>query len=229
MIGTIAGFGSSTVFLPLALLFVDFHVALVLVAVFHIFGNIGRFAFFRYGLDWKLLLKFGAPGVIATLAGSALVPHVQQDALKLVLGLFLLLFSAFSLRFPGFHFKPTSAKTVLGGAVSGFLAGLIGTGGALRGAFLTGFNLRKEKYIATSAAIALAVDFTRVPVYLSSGFLQEQYYWHVSALLAVALAGAFAGKKLVDLVPQERFRKLVLAAIALAGLKFAYDGLAAFL
>jgi uncharacterized membrane protein YfcA len=41
IIGTIAGFGSSTIFLPLALFFVDFKTAIVLVAIFHLFGNIG--------------------------------------------------------------------------------------------------------------------------------------------------------------------------------------------
>jgi uncharacterized membrane protein YfcA len=51
IIGTIAGFGSSTIFLPLALFFVDFKTALVLVAIFHLFGNLGRMNFFRHGLD----------------------------------------------------------------------------------------------------------------------------------------------------------------------------------
>ena len=47
IIGTMAGFGSSTIFLPLALFFVDFKTAIVLVAIFHLFGNIGRISFFR--------------------------------------------------------------------------------------------------------------------------------------------------------------------------------------
>lgn len=41
IIGTMAGFGSSTILLPLALFFVDFKIAIVLVAIFHLFGNIG--------------------------------------------------------------------------------------------------------------------------------------------------------------------------------------------
>jgi uncharacterized protein len=39
IIGTMAGFGSSTIFLPLALLFVDFKTAIILVAIFHLFGT----------------------------------------------------------------------------------------------------------------------------------------------------------------------------------------------
>jgi uncharacterized membrane protein YfcA len=59
IIGTVAGFGSSTVLLPLALFFVDFKTALVLVAIFHLFGNLGRINFFRRGLEKRLFLEHG--------------------------------------------------------------------------------------------------------------------------------------------------------------------------
>lgn len=59
LIGTMAGFGSSTIFLPLALFFVDFKTAIVLVAIFHLFGNIGRIIFFRQGFDRRIILQFG--------------------------------------------------------------------------------------------------------------------------------------------------------------------------
>jgi uncharacterized membrane protein YfcA len=53
IIGAIAGFGSSTIFLPLALFFVDFHTALILVAISHLFGNLGRINFFKQaGVDY---------------------------------------------------------------------------------------------------------------------------------------------------------------------------------
>src|SRR3989338_10858256 len=89
VIGTAAGFGSSTIFLPLALFFVDFKVALILVAFFHIFGNIGRITFFRHGLDKRLILIFGVPSVILTILGAVLVNYAPQNVLKLVLGIFL--------------------------------------------------------------------------------------------------------------------------------------------
>ncbi len=37
--GTMAGFGSSTIFLPIALFFFDFKTALILVAIFHARGT----------------------------------------------------------------------------------------------------------------------------------------------------------------------------------------------
>ena len=68
VIGTMAGFGSSTIYLPLASYFVDFRTALVLVAIFHLFGNVGRITFFRHGLDNRVLLVFGLPSFLSQFA-----------------------------------------------------------------------------------------------------------------------------------------------------------------
>src|SRR3989344_2889315 len=171
VVGTVAGFGSSTIFLPLALLFIDFKNALVLVAFFHIMGNIGRIGFFRKGLNIELLIKFGVPSIFFTIVGALLVSLITQNILKGILGIFLISYSLYSLWRKNFRIESSTPVVIVGGSLSGFLAGLIGTGGALRGAFLTGFGLTKEKYIATAASIALAVDLTRIPVYLSDGFL----------------------------------------------------------
>lgn len=222
IVGTVAGFGSSTVFLPLALLFLDFRTALVLVAFMHLFGNIGRINFFRHGFDKKLLWSFGVPSVISTLIGALLVSYFPQMLLKGILGVFLVVYAVVSL-VENFRLREDRKNIVIGGAISGFLAGLIGTGGALRGAFLSAFALKKEKYIATAAAIALAVDLTRLPVYLYQGFLGQEYYWYVPILFAVALAGSFVGKQIVDTISQKGFRNIVLVALLLIGTKFVYD------
>lgn len=220
IIGTTVGFGSSTIFLPLALFFVDFKTALVLVAFLHIFGNLGRVTFFRYGIDKKLLYAFGIPSVALTILGASLVNYIPQEALKTILGLFLLLFAIFSFVKPNLKFPANKANTVVGGGLSGFLAGLIGTGGALRGAFLTAFNLEKGVYIVTAAAIALVVDITRIPIYFAGGFLEQKYYFYIPILFAVAIAGSYTGRKIVNKIPQKVFRVIVLIALALIGLKF---------
>ncbi|HEY9585408.1 MAG TPA: sulfite exporter TauE/SafE family protein [Candidatus Paceibacterota bacterium] len=224
VLGTVAGFGSSTIALPLALFLFDFHTALVLVAVLHIFGNIGRVSFFKFGLDKSILLRFGLPGIIATLLGATLVSYASQELLKGILGLFLVVYSVISWK-KLLLFKPTTSTACMGGSISGFFAGLIGTGGALRGAFLTAFGLPKEKYIATAAAIALAVDVTRLPVYFAEGFLTARYYWMVPMLFVIALFGSLTGKYVVARIPQEKFRSIVLVAIFLMGLAFLYSWL----
>ena len=225
VIGTMAGFGSSRVFLPIALLFLDFRVALILVAIFHISGNIGRITFFRYGFDRRLLLIFGLPSVILTLVGALLVNYTPQLFLKLLLGFFLIVYSLVSLLTPGFSFPPNKRNGLIGGSLSGFFAGLIGTGGALRGAFLTSFNLEKSVYISTAAAVSLAVDVTRIPVYFRSGFLEPQFYYYIPILFIIAILGSFTGNKIVNKIPQSKFRKFVLLVIVLVSVIFVYDGI----
>jgi len=223
VIGTIVGFGSSTVFLPLALFFVDFKTALVLVAFLHVFGNLGRIGFFRHGLDKRTLVIFGIPSVVLTLLGTFLVSYISQDLFKGILGLFLVVYALISLWKEDLTVKQTLASSIIGGGLSGFLAGLIGTGGALRGAFLTAFGIPKEKYIATAAAIALAVDLTRIPVYFAGGFLRQEFYWYIPFLFVIALVGSFTGKQIVTKIPQKNFKKAVLVAILLIGVKFIYE------
>lgn len=223
ILGTVAGFGSSTIFLPLAALFLDFRVALILVAIFHVFGNLARFNFFKAGLDKTLLVRFGAPSVVATVAGALLVGRLPQVVLKGLLGIFLVVFALLSLTKLIPDIRATTTEMVFAGSLSGFLAGLIGTGGALRGASLTAFGIPKSSYIATAAAIALAVDVTRIPIYLGQGFLVADYYWFIPLLLVAAVIGSFIGKKIVDRVPQERFSRVVLIAITLVGVKFVAD------
>ena len=99
IIGTVAGFGSSTIFLPLSLFFLPFHAALIIVAIFHVFGNLGRITFFRKGIEWKLILKFGIPALFLTVIGALLASYASTMWLLLALGLFLFVFSILSLRF----------------------------------------------------------------------------------------------------------------------------------
>lgn len=227
--GTMAGFGSSTLFLPIALLFYDFRTSLILVAIFHMSGNIGRITFFRHGFNKKMILEFGVPSVIFTLIGALLVAYTPQELLKLILGAFLLSFILFSLLKPELKVRQSRKNSFLGGGLSGFFAGLIGTGGALRGAFLTSFNLEKSVYISTAAAISIAVDMTRIPVYLSSGFLPRELLIFIPFLFFTAIAGSFMGKKIVAKIPQQAFRKFVLACVGLASILLMYQGAAFFL
>lgn len=222
--GTMAGFGSSTLFMPLALFLVDFRIALVMVAVLHISGNLGRLGFFKKGLNYRILLLFGVPSVILTVIGAFLVDYVNQDILKFSLGLFLIFYVIWSLYKSDFKISPTPISTTLGGGLSGFLAGLIGTGGALRAAFLTGFGLKKEVYLATAAAIALGVDLTRLPIYLSQGFLQDELIILIPFLVVAAITGSYTGKKLLSRISAAGFRRVVLGALLLMGVYFVVQG-----
>ena len=142
IIGTVAGFGSSTIFLPFALFFVDFKTAIILVAIFHLFGNLSRITFFRQGFDKRIILQFGVPGFLLSILGAFLIGALPQPLLKLI-GIFLIVTSASFLAKPRLKFPTNSGTFIAGGSITGFITALVGTGGALRATMLQGYNIEK--------------------------------------------------------------------------------------
>jgi hypothetical protein len=83
---------------------------------------------------------------------------------------------------------------------------------------LAAFDLEKNVFVATSAAIDSGVDFSRMIVYLRGGYLTRDLYWFVPGLLLVAFAGSYVGKVLLNKIQQQSFRKIVLLLILVIGL-----------
>lgn len=225
LLGTTAGFGISSILLPVALTFFDFPTSLALVSIFHLSGNVGRIILFHKGIDRQLVVTIGAASVICTFLGASLVSAVYQPLLRLLLGLALTAYMIISLVTSSVRVTTSLQNRILGGSVYGFSAGLIGTGGPIRGALLAAFHLAPQTYIATSGAISILVDLTRVPTYLLNGFLRPSYYGYVPFLFLVAITGAVLSRQLVARTSSTTFRQLIRLAIGGIGLKLVVENL----
>jgi uncharacterized protein len=101
IVGTVAGFGSSVFFVPLAGFFFDFHQVLALTSILHVFSNAAKLVFFGRHIRLGLLLLLGVPSIATVIAGAYLSTKLELRFDQLILGLFLI---AFSLLYLG---KPT--------------------------------------------------------------------------------------------------------------------------
>jgi hypothetical protein len=220
---TVAGFGSSALLIPVALLFMDIKTAVFVVAVFHLFNNAFKIRLFRKSIDFKIFLLFGMPSILMAFTGAVLISSSPLEAVKIILGLFMMVYAVYSFIKPDFGLKKSNPTAVIGGSLSGFLAGLIGLGGATRGVFLTAFNLPKEIYVATSAMIALVIDVTRIPTYLITKTVQDpSYYVLLPFLCVMAYFGVKTGKVLLQKINQDTFRRIVSVALFAVGLKILF-------
>ena len=86
VIGTIAGFGSSVFFVPLAGFLFGFHEVLALTSVLHVFSNSAKLLLFRQHVQWKLLLLLGLPGIVFVILGAFLSRQVEFRFTELILG-----------------------------------------------------------------------------------------------------------------------------------------------
>lgn len=224
-LGTTAGFGISSILLPVALMFFDFPTSLALVSIFHLSGNVGRIVFFHRGINRRMVATVGGSSVVFTLLGASLVSIVFQPVLRLLLGLALIGYIVLSTVTASVQITASLRNRLVGGSVYGFSAGLIGTGGPIRGALLSAFQLTPQTYISTSGAISFLVDMIRVPTYLLNGFLQPQFYVYVPFLFLVAVTGAVLSRQLVARTSSTVFRQVIRIAIGSVGLKLFVENL----
>ena len=99
----------------------------------------------------------------------------------------------------------------------GFSAGLLRTGGAIRGLTMAAFNLEKSVFIATSAFIDFIIDFTRTIVYYNNGYIHSHDLKYVPFLIIIGIIGTYIGKKILVYIPQNKFRRLSLIFILIIG------------
>ena len=220
-IGTMTGFGTSTIMVPIMLLFYPVPQTLFFVGIIHFFGNVWKLLLFRKGVQWRLILSFGIPGIAATYIGASLVFDIPAIILSRILGSFLIIYVVYLFAKSSFKVKPSLVFGACGGALSGFLAGVFGIGGAVRGLFLTAFDLPKAVYIATAGSIALFIDATRLTTYFSEGVrLPTSLLYGLPLFIPASFLGAAVAKRAVDKIPQEHFRKIIAIFLLLVGIKF---------
>lgn len=217
IIGTIGGFGSSVFFVPVANFYFDFYSVLGLTALFHLSSNLSKLMLFKKGIDKKLAINLGIPAVAFVVIGSMASSYLDSKILQLVLALFLVSFSLLFLIKKELALKATAKNALIGGSLSGFSAGLLGTGGAIRGLTMAAFNLEKSIFIATSALIDMAIDLSRAVVYWVNGYIHNHDLIYIPFLLLIGFLGSWIGKKILLYIPQPVFRKISLFLILIIG------------
>jgi uncharacterized membrane protein YfcA len=213
IVGTVSGFGSSILFVPMASVFFDFKTVLGITAVFHVFSNLSKIFLFRKGIDKKIVLKLGIPAVIFVTIGALLTAVVPVEQLELGMNIILVILAIYLIINFNKKLEMTDRNLCIGGLLSGLLAGLVGTGGAIRGITLAAFNLSKDVFIATSALIDLGVDFSRAVVYVSQGYFLKEFLILIPFLMLIGFMGSYIGKVILRYTSDLVFRYIVLIVI----------------
>jgi uncharacterized membrane protein YfcA len=191
---------------------------LALTSALHIFSNSAKLILFRKTIDWRVALLMGVPSLLFTILGAMLTKYISAIYAQWALAVLLVVFSGLLLIFSNLQLKPTNVNAVTGGSLAGFFAGFTGTGGAIRGITMAAFNLEKNVFVGTSAAIDFSVDFSRFFIYFNNGFFDKAYYAYIPLLVVASFGGSYLGKKLLNQLEQKTFKTTVLLIIAGIGI-----------
>ena len=216
----VVGFGTSILMVPILALSMNPFDALIVAGVIDFFNNIWKIALFPRKIDWSVAIPFSIAGVIAAVIGATITVALPVLWFKKVLGLLLIVYVIYSFYKPTFTLKKDRTNTLIGGGFYGFIAGFIGMGGPIRGAFLTAFNLTKGYYVATNGVIAGLVDAVRVSMYWWHGEDIYSFAWPfvLIGLIILSFLSALVGRALINKVNAQAFRKIIMVFLAIAGL-----------
>jgi len=142
-----------------------------------------------------------------------LTRFIAIGSLELLMNILLMALAVFMMISFNRKFEQSDRNLYLGGAVSGFLAGLAGTGGAIRGLTLAAFNLPKDIFIANSALIDLGVDLGRSFVYIYNQYFSMQYVSLIPLLIVISFAGTWLGRWILKYTSEKLFRYVVLLTV----------------
>jgi uncharacterized protein len=200
----------------------------LLLPVFVVSDVFGLYAY-RHAFD-RRVLAIAVPGAVAGIGvGWATASLVPEAAVTLVVGVIGLAFALnILLRKPAVA-EPRRAEVAPGliwGAVAGFTSFVSHAGAPPWQVYTLPLGLPKAVFAGTTTiAFAIINAVKLVPYYalgqLNAGNLQ------VAAVLALpAIVAVFAGVKLVQLMPERLFFRLVVWALLLISVKLIWDGVA---
>ena len=227
VVASIAGFGVGSLLTPALSLETGFKLAVAAVAVPHMAGAAIRLWSLRGHVDRRVLMGFGIASAAGGLAGALLHRWAGGALMTAVFGVLLAFSGLGELTGWAGRVRFRGAGVLAAGGLSGLLGGLVGNQGGIRSAALLGFDLSRERFVATATAIALLVDTARLPVYLWTEGARMLEIWPLIAwITAGVVIGTVIGRRILDRIPEKAFRRTVGALVLLLGLYMLYRALA---
>ncbi|MGA2486052.1 MAG: sulfite exporter TauE/SafE family protein [Roseiarcus sp.] len=183
---------------------------------------------FRRDWDLRNLAILAPAGAIGVAAGWLMAARVDEQAVRLAVGLISVGFVAFMLLRDRLASAAATEATVapglFWGAVAGFTSFVSHTGAPPTMVYLLPQRLTPRIFAGTSAILFAIVNLLKVGPYFALGQFSRDNLSASASLLPVAVASTFAGVWLVRRVSAERFYVAVLALTFLVGVKLIWDG-----
>jgi hypothetical protein len=220
LLAAVTGFGGAAVLLPMLVAVFGVREAIPILTVAQLIGNGSRVWFNRHELDWRVVAWFALGGVPMALAGGLLFARAPLAALTRVLGAFLILIVALR-HLPKLRtFRPPLRSFALIGAAASFLSALLGSVGPLMAPFFLAYGLVKGAYIGTEALSTVVMHVAKLIAYRESAVLPLHAIQNGLALGPIMVAGSFAGKRVVDRLPERVFVLIIDVTLVGAGVLF---------
>ncbi|MBH5396840.1 sulfite exporter TauE/SafE family protein [Bradyrhizobium sp. CNPSo 4010] len=217
-ISGIVGTGSSIMLMPVLISAYGPKEAVPIMAVASVMANFSRIMAWWREVDWRACAAYSVTGIPAAALGARTLLALPSHAVDLAIGTFLIAMVPVRHFLARHELKANLWHLAIGGAVIGYLTGIVVSTGPLSVPLFLFYGLSKGAFLATEAASSLGLYFAKSVTFERFGALTGEVF--IKGLIAGSslMLGAFIAKRFVLHLRPDVFRLLMDAIMIAAGL-----------
>ena len=180
-----------------------------------IFADLLAASTFRQHVQWSQIRRLAWPICLGIFGGWGLMMIIPDAAFRPVIGgmvLAMLVLQVVRQRFPGFDAALPHSKLFawFSGLLTGTATMVANAAGPIASAYLIILSLPKHQFVHTMAWLFLLVNLFKVPFSIHLGLINVGSLTLNLCLVPAVVGGLWAGKWLLERVPQQLFQRIVL-------------------
>ena len=224
-ISGIVGTGSSIMLMPVLVYQYGPKQAVPIMAVASVLANLARVAAWWREVDWRACAAYSLAGIPAAALGARTLLALPSRAVDISIGVFLIAMVPVRHYLARHQLKARLWHLALGGAVIGYLTGIVVSTGPLSVPLFLFYGLTKGAFLATEAASSLGLYFSKSVTFERFGALTSELALKGLIAGSSLMFGAFIAKRFVLHLKPEAFRVMMDGIIFAAGLSLLWTAI----
>jgi uncharacterized membrane protein YfcA len=169
----------------------------------------------RRWIDRRRLLPFLLGSLGGVVLGGSLAVNLPGEALRIVLGLFILQ----TVWLPIAAMATIEGRGLaLGGAIASFLTMLVGATGPYVLALLKPLGLERQRIVATHAAMMTGQHVLKMMAFGLLGFTFAPWLPLITAMIAAGFVGTLVGSRLLGRLSERHFELIIKSLLTVLAL-----------
>ena len=222
-ISGVVGTGSSIMLMPVLVYAYGPKQAVPIMAVAAVLANLSRILAWWREVDWRACAAYSITGIPAAALGARTLLALPPRAVDISIGLFLIAMVPARHWLARHQLKFSLWQLALGGAVIGYLTGIVVSTGPLSVPLFLFYGLTRGAFLATEAASSLGLYFSKSVTFQRFGALTGDIALKGLIAGSSLMFGAFIAKRFVLRLEPEAFRLVMDGIMLIAGLAMLWN------
>src|SRR3954447_18140540 len=192
--------------------------AVPIMAVAAVMANLSRILAWWREVDWRACAAYSLTGIPAAALGARTLLVLPSSAVDIAIGVFLIAMVPARHWLPPHRLQISLLHLALGGALIGYLTGIVVSTGPLSVPLFLFYGLTKGAFLATEAASSLGLYLSKSLTFQHFGALTPDIALKGLIAGSSLMFGAFIAKRFVLHLEPDVFRLLMDGIMVVAGI-----------